>query len=60
VTELPTAAAHDGAGTGPGDPRPGSRAVNVAWLLGGFCLTLIFTVQLFRYGDEWCTSLWGG
>ena len=53
MTEPPTVAAHDGAGAGTGDPHPGSRAVNAAWLLGGFCLTLIFTVQLFRYGDEW-------
>jgi len=51
VIEPSTVAAHDGAGTG--SPRPGSRAVNAAWLLGGFCITLIFTVQLFRYGDEW-------
>ena len=53
MTELPTATARDGAGAGTDEPRPGSRAVNVAWLLGGFCLTLLFTVQLFRYGDEW-------
>ena len=32
--------------------RP-SRAIGVAWLLGGFFATLPFTVQLFRYGDEW-------
>jgi hypothetical protein len=38
--------------TGGGEP-PRSRAVNAAWLLGAFCITLLFTVQLFRYGDEW-------
>jgi len=48
MTELPTATARDGAGAGTDEPRPGSRAVNVAWLLGGFCLTLVFTVQLFQ------------
>ena len=40
----------------PGTPRdagPPSRVAAAAWLVGGFCITLPFTVQLFRYGDEW-------
>ncbi len=53
MTHPPSAAVRDDPDSGTGDPRPGSRAVNIAWLLGAFCLTLIFTVQLFRYGDEW-------
>jgi hypothetical protein len=53
VTEPTATAAPAGAPTLPDQPRSGSRAVNIAWLLGGFCLTLVFTVQLFRYGDEW-------
>jgi len=53
VTDMPSAAVSGDPGPGTGEARPGSRAVNIAWLLGAFCITLIFTVQLFRYGDEW-------
>ena len=30
-----------------------ARLAGAAWLLGGFCITLPFTIQLFRSGDEW-------
>ncbi len=53
MTDMPSAAVSGDPGPGTGEARPGSRAVNIAWLLGAFCITLIFTVQLFRYGDEW-------
>jgi hypothetical protein len=48
----PTPAA-SGAGAHPGIRLTGSRATGTAWLVAGFCVTLPFTVQLFRYGDEW-------
>jgi hypothetical protein len=47
---LPNPAAPD-AGAQPG--AGGSRLTGTAWLIAGFCVTLPFTVQLFRYGDEW-------
>jgi hypothetical protein len=52
VTGTLTAAAAAGATrTEPSFRR--SRAVAAAWLAGAFCLSLPFTVQSFRYGDEW-------
>jgi len=53
VSGPPTPPGPAGQDTQPGGGRHGSRAVGAAWLLGGFCVTLPFTVQLFRYGDEW-------
>lgn len=53
MTATLTAAA---AATAARSPEPGarrSRAVGAAWLIGAFALSLVFTVQFFRYGDEW-------
>ena len=46
-------AARAGGRDRPGARRAGRAPAGAAWLLGGFCVTLPFTVQLFRYGDEW-------
>jgi hypothetical protein len=53
VTEPSVASSPPVTGYEAGPSRHRSRTVDTAWLLGAFCLTLIFTVQLFRYGDEW-------
>jgi hypothetical protein len=53
VTDASTASPPPELDVRPDGRRPTSRAIGAAWLLGGFCITLPFTVQLFRYGDEW-------
>ena len=57
MTVAPETPATAPPGTPPaGTPPAGaaaSRWIGAAWLLGGFCATLPFTIQLFRYGDEW-------
>jgi hypothetical protein len=53
VTGTATTAVHPEAGSASGLPAGRSRTVAAAWLVAGFCATLPFTVQLFRYGDEW-------
>jgi hypothetical protein len=47
----PAIAAGSG-GTSEGGGRA-ARLAGVAWLVGGFCVTLPFTIQLFRDGDAW-------
>jgi hypothetical protein len=54
VTEATAVPATPDPGPPPENAQEGrSRVAAVAWLATGFCITLPFTVQLFRYGDEW-------
>ena len=49
---VPPAAAPGGGWTSAGSGRA-ARLSGAAWLLGGFCVTLPFTIQLFSSGDAW-------
>ena len=49
---VPPAAA-PGGGWGSAGSGRAARLSGAAWLLGGFCVTLPFTIQLFSSGDEW-------
>jgi hypothetical protein len=52
MTQTLEVAAPPAAQAQPRAALPG-RGRGAAWLVAGFCATLPFTVQFFRYGDEW-------
>ena len=53
MSEPVAPAAAPGGGEGSEGKGHAARLAGAAWLLGGFCITLPFTIQLFRSGDEW-------
>ncbi len=53
MSEPIAAAPGAGGGNTPERGGPAGRLAGAAWLLAGFCVTLPFTVQLFRDSDQW-------